>query len=249
MNRNRNSPIDGYLSKLSEPQKSTLTQVRRMIAKILPEATECISYGLPAFRYKDTVIGGFAAAKKHCSYYPFSGSTLGRLENKLVKYQQTKSALHFPFEKPLSKKIIKLLVLTRIAEIQPKKQKSRVLKPGGVEKYIAGCPKEIRDKLQDMRSAIREVAPGSVETVSYFNMPGYSYEGYDYNGMFAWFSYKAPFIRLHVLPVALANHKKELEKYAKTKAIVSFSTEEPIPKGLVKKLVKSSAKAMTVLSK
>ncbi len=75
-------------------------------------------------------------------------------------------------------------------------------------------------------------------------MQGYSYAGYDYNGMFAWFSFKTPFVRLHVRPVAITNHKKELEKYDKTKAIVSFSAEERIPKALVKKLVKSSLIAM-----
>jgi uncharacterized protein YdhG (YjbR/CyaY superfamily) len=126
MNKSQKTPIDIYLSKLSDPQKSTLTQVRKMIAEILPEATECISYGLPAFKYNGTVIGGFAATKKHCSYYPFSGSTLRILKKNLAKYQQTKSALHFPLNKPLSKKIIKQLVLTRIAEIQPKRQKYRM---------------------------------------------------------------------------------------------------------------------------
>ena len=123
-------------------------------------------------------------------------------------------------------------------------KKSITIKPGGVDEYIAACPKEIQGKLRDMRAAIREVAPDSVETVSYFDMPGYSYEGYVYNGMFAWFSFKASFVRLHVYPEALENHKKELEKYARTKAIVSFPAEEPIPKALVRKLVKSSLKAM-----
>jgi uncharacterized protein YdhG (YjbR/CyaY superfamily) len=124
------------------------------------------------------------------------------------------------------------------------RKKSHTITPGGVDEYIARWPKQIQEKLRDMRSAIREVAPDAVETVSYFDMPGYSYEGYVYNGMFAWFSFKAPFVRLHVYPVALESHKKGLEKYARTKAIVSFPTEGPIPKALVKKLVKSSLKAM-----
>ncbi len=122
--------------------------------------------------------------------------------------------------------------------------KTNTIISGGVEEYIAVWPKEIQDKLQDMRNAIREVAPDSIETVSYFGMPGYSYEGYDYNGMFAWFSFKAPFVRLHVRPEALANHKKELEGFATTKAIISFPAEESIPKSLVKKLVNASLNAM-----
>jgi len=62
-----------------------------------------------------------------------------------------------------------------------------------------------------MRSAIREVAADAIETVSYFDMPRYSYEGYHYNGMFAWFGFKKPFLRLHVRPEALMNHNTELE--------------------------------------
>jgi uncharacterized protein YdhG (YjbR/CyaY superfamily) len=128
-------------------------------------------------------------------------------------------------------------------------KKSRTIKPGGVDEYIAEYPREVQDKLRDMRAAIREVAPDAIETVSYFEMPGYSYEGYVYNGMFAWLSFKAPCVRLHVYPEALANHKTELEKYTTTKAIVSFPADGRIPKALVKKPVKSSLKAMKGLRK
>jgi uncharacterized protein YdhG (YjbR/CyaY superfamily) len=130
-----------------------------------------------------------------------------------------------------------------------KKTGTRTIKPGGVDEYIGEWPKETQVRLKEMRVAIREVAPDAVETVSYFDMPGYSYEGFVYNGMFAWFSFKEPFVRLHVRPEAIVAHKKELEKYAKTIAIVSFPKEEPIPKTLVKKLVKSSLKSMKDLTK
>ena len=124
------------------------------------------------------------------------------------------------------------------------KKKSVAIKPGGVGEFIADCPKQVQGKLADLRAAIRAVAPDAIETVSYFDFPGYSYQGYDYNGMFAWFSYKAPFVRLHVRPQALVDYKKELEGYATTRAIVSFPTERPIPKALVKRLVKASIRSM-----
>ena len=123
------------------------------------------------------------------------------------------------------------------------------IKSGGVEKYIKACPKETRDRLQDLRSAIINVAPDAIETVSYFDMPGYSYEGYEYNGMFAWFSFKAPFVRLHVRPMAITALQKELEKYTHTKAIVFFPVDKPLPKTLVKKLVKASLKDMVKAGK
>lgn len=133
--------------------------------------------------------------------------------------------------------------------MKSRKQKSKIVKPGGVEKYISGCPKDLQKKLQEIRSAIREVAPDAVETVSYFDIPGYSIEGFDYNGMFAWFSFKSPFVRLHVRPFSILKHKKLLEKYTTSKAIVNFPLKEKIPSSLVKKLVKASMKDMIASTK
>jgi len=102
--------------------------------------------------------------------------------------------------------------------------------------------------LKKIRAAIRDVAPGSTETVSYFQIPGYSYEGYDHHGMFAWFSFKKPDVRLHLRPPVIEDHKRELAGYATTKAIVSFPAEKELPTALVKKLVKASLKTMKAKS-
>jgi uncharacterized protein YdhG (YjbR/CyaY superfamily) len=111
-------------------------------------------------------------------------------------------------------------------------------------KYIAACPKAAQGQLRKIRAAIRAAAPGAKERTDYFNWPGYSYAGYDYDGMFAWFSYKAPYVRLHVRPPVIANHKKELKAYTVTKAVVMFLEDQPIPLALVKKLVKASIQEM-----
>ncbi len=118
-----------------------------------------------------------------------------------------------------------------------------LIEPGGVDQYIAKHAMEVQEKLK-IRSAIQEAAPGSIETVSYFHMPGYLYKGYDYNGMFAWFSFKKPNVRLHILPQVIEVYKEELADYTKTKAIVSFPANKEIPIKIVKKLVKASIKAM-----
>ncbi len=96
-----------------------------------------------------------------------------------------------------------------------------------------------------MRAAIRVAAPGATERTDYFQMPGYSDPGIDYyDGMFAWFSFKKPHVRLHVPPLVIQEHRKELAGYVTTKAIVTFPTGKPVPTTLVKKLVKASLKAM-----
>src|SRR5947209_8611849 len=124
------------------------------------------------------------------------------------------------------------------------KNKSPEIILGGVDEYIASMPEAVRIRLQEIRAATEAAAPGASETVSYFQMPGYFYAGYDYSGMFAWFSFKEPFVRLHVRPPVLEDHQKELAAYPTTRAIVSFPVNDPIPKALVKKLVKASIQVM-----
>jgi uncharacterized protein YdhG (YjbR/CyaY superfamily) len=67
----RGSPIDDYLSGAEEEQRAALEVVRRTVAEVVPEATEGISYGMPAFRYRGRPLVGFAAFKKHCSLFPW----------------------------------------------------------------------------------------------------------------------------------------------------------------------------------
>jgi len=121
----------------------------------------------------------------------------------------------------------------------------------GVAEYIANAPKRVQDKLRQIRAAIRKAAPGATERTDYFQMPGYSYdnEGYDYDGMFVWFSFKKPsftrsYVRLHLRPPVIQDHKKELAGCATTKAIVSFPADRAISSALVKKLVRASLKVM-----
>ena len=122
--------------------------------------------------------------------------------------------------------------------------KDKSIQPGGVDEYISAQPDYVQDNLRKIRSVILAIAPESIETVSYFQIPGYSYGNYDYNGMFVWFSFKKPYVRLHLRPPVSDNYKKQLKGYVTTRSIVSFSVDKDLPVGLVKDLVKSSLKVM-----
>lgn len=116
---------------------------------------------------------------------------------------------------------------------------------GGIEEYIKKCPEDAQENLKKMRTAIRGVVPDATETLSYFQFPGYHYEGdYVYNGMFAWFSYKSPFIRLHIYPEVIKNNNKELTQYPKTTGAIGFPQEEKLPTQLIEKLVLESLQSM-----
>jgi uncharacterized protein YdhG (YjbR/CyaY superfamily) len=108
--------VDEYLASLDEPKRSTLAQVRKAILELVPDAEECISYGMPAYKLGGKTIAGFAAFKNHLSYLPHSGSVLDKLAGDLVGYQLTKGSLHFPVDEQLPRELVAKLLRTRIAE-------------------------------------------------------------------------------------------------------------------------------------
>ncbi|MBV8941775.1 MAG: DUF1801 domain-containing protein [Solirubrobacterales bacterium] len=110
--------VDEYLQGVGEPKRSTLQTLRRTILEIVPDAEQVISYQVPAFRVGGKTVAGFAAFKDHLSYLPFSGSVLGQLANDLQGYTMTKSALHFPVDRPLSKTLVKKLIAVRLGEVR-----------------------------------------------------------------------------------------------------------------------------------
>ncbi len=105
--------VDDYLASLEEPKRSTLEALRRTILEIVPDANQCISYGVPAFRLHGKVIAGFAAFKNHLSYLPHSGSVFPELGDEISKYTASSGALRFPVDEPLPKTLVEKLVAIR----------------------------------------------------------------------------------------------------------------------------------------
>ena len=100
------------------PQRETMLEMRRRILEIVPQAEEVVSYGMPAFKVDGKIFAGLLANKKHVGYYPFSGSILHLFPVELAKFGSTKSALHVPIDKPLTKTLLKKLITARRKQIK-----------------------------------------------------------------------------------------------------------------------------------
>ncbi len=110
------STIDDYLKSVRADRGSALEDLRAKIRSIVPDAEECISYGIPAFRLNGVVVAGFCATAKGCSYFPFSGATLKTLARDIVRYDQTKGSLHFSSDEQLPTALVRKLIRARVAE-------------------------------------------------------------------------------------------------------------------------------------
>jgi len=117
--------VDEYLVALDEPQRSTLSELRRTIKEIIPDAEEIISYGIPGYRLRGQVVAGFAAYQRHLSYFPHSGSVLPALKKDLKQYATSKGTLRFELDTPLPKSLVEKLIAIRIDQAFDTKSRKR----------------------------------------------------------------------------------------------------------------------------
>lgn len=123
------SVIDRHLKKFSGAQLETLQHLRETILSIVPNAKETISYGMPAFEVDGKVIAGFEGFKKHCSYFPHSGSVLEELESFPEWCEVSKGTLKFPIGKKLPKSLVRKLISVRRKQIAEKQSGRSSVKP------------------------------------------------------------------------------------------------------------------------
>jgi uncharacterized protein YdhG (YjbR/CyaY superfamily) len=125
MNSKVPKDIDEYLAGVPEPGRTTLSKVRAVIRSAVPaEATEAISYGIPTFKYKGSLVA-FAAFKNHCSLFPMSKAVIETFKNELKGFHASKGTLHFPLDKPLPAALLKKMVKMRIVQNEERKRSRR----------------------------------------------------------------------------------------------------------------------------
>jgi uncharacterized protein YdhG (YjbR/CyaY superfamily) len=109
--------IDEYLAAVAEPARSTLKKMRAIIRDTVPpETIETISYGIPTFKYKGSLIW-FAAFSDHCSLFP-TASVIEAFQEELKSYETSKGTIRFPVDKPLPTALLKKLVKARVAQVR-----------------------------------------------------------------------------------------------------------------------------------
>ena len=115
--------VEEYFAAVPEPARTNLEKLRALIRSTVPaEATEYITYGMPAFRYKGPLVC-YAAFTDHCSFFPMSAAILPRFKRELKDYPTSKGTIRFPLDKPLPATLVKKLVKARIAQNDAKQRR------------------------------------------------------------------------------------------------------------------------------
>src|SRR5690242_21157341 len=101
----KSTSIDTYLKSMNPDQRRALEKLRQDIHAAAPGLEECISYGIPSFRWKGKLLVGFGAAKRHCAFYP--GSIVREFADELSGYDMAKGTIRFQPDQALSKGLVR----------------------------------------------------------------------------------------------------------------------------------------------
>jgi uncharacterized protein YdhG (YjbR/CyaY superfamily) len=108
--------VEDYLAGLPEDRRAVMAELRRTIKAAAPDATELISYLMPAFKTHGQFLVSYAAFKNHYSLFPASDAVVEAGGDELKPYLAGKGTIQFPANKPLPIALVRKIVKVRVAE-------------------------------------------------------------------------------------------------------------------------------------
>jgi uncharacterized protein YdhG (YjbR/CyaY superfamily) len=111
---NDNEGVNKYIANLPIEQQIALERVRQIIKNTVPDAVEFISYKMPAYHCHG-MIGGFAAFKNHCSFFPWNAKTIEDFANELKDFKTSAGTIQFTPEKPIPEALLQKILRYRVA--------------------------------------------------------------------------------------------------------------------------------------
>jgi uncharacterized protein YdhG (YjbR/CyaY superfamily) len=108
--------VEDYLAALPDERRSAVQELRRTIRAAAPEATELISYQMPAFRSHGQFLVSYAAFKNHYSLFPASEAVVTGLGEELTPHLSGKGTIRFRADDPIPSALVTKIVKIRFAE-------------------------------------------------------------------------------------------------------------------------------------
>ena len=112
----RPASVDEYLATLPEERRAVMEQLRRTISAAAPDATEQMSYQMPAFKTHGRFLVSYDALKDHYSLFPASEAVIEALGDELKPYLSGKGTIRFAPDAPLPLSLVTEVVRIRVAE-------------------------------------------------------------------------------------------------------------------------------------
>ena len=115
--------VDAFLERLPDDQRAALESLRETIRAVAPDATESISYGVPAFKLHGKPFVSYGASKDHCALYVQSPTVMEAHAAELAGMPTGKGTIHFQPDAPLPAILVTRLVRARLDEVERERKR------------------------------------------------------------------------------------------------------------------------------
>jgi len=109
------SVIDTYLKSLSGVERDTIQHMYSIVRQLVPDTTEEMSYGMPAYKYKGKGLVAIMANEKFFSLYPFS--SIKKLGVDVSQFECTTGSIHFRPDQPITDNMLREIIEARKQQI------------------------------------------------------------------------------------------------------------------------------------
>ena len=114
----RPATISGYIAAAPGEARSHLRELRAILRKVAPHASEAIKWGSPVY-VAGRILFAFAAFRAHLNFMP-TPSAMKPFRKELAKFKTGKGSIQLPYDQPLPKALIRRIAAFRVKELREK---------------------------------------------------------------------------------------------------------------------------------
>ena len=111
-------PVDGYIASLpAGADRREVERLHTLICERIPEVGQTVSYDMPCYTYRGVPVVAVVVRKQHIAWYPYSGSVLTAVAERLAGYSWSPGTLRFTAATPLPDDLLTALLDIRMRHI------------------------------------------------------------------------------------------------------------------------------------
>ena len=116
MPKTKPKTVDEYIRAAPDEAQEKLREIRAILKKVAPAATEMLKWGSPVFE-EGRILFYYSAHKSHLNFSP-TGPAMEPFQEELAKFKTGKDTVQFPYDKPLPKALIRKIATFRAKQVR-----------------------------------------------------------------------------------------------------------------------------------
>jgi len=112
----RPKTVSEYIAAAPKVARKPLRELRSLLKKAAPRATETLKWGAPVFE-DQRILFSYSAHKSHLNFMP-TGPAFAPFKKELAKYKTGKDTMQLPYGTPLPKALIRKIAIYRVKQVR-----------------------------------------------------------------------------------------------------------------------------------